>query len=63
MAATHRTTDNKATTYTLVVTFTVHLESNQDLRDRQGICDEAQSWLESVGATVHSTDVQKADPT
>jgi uncharacterized protein with GYD domain len=61
MAATLSTTDARTTTYTLLVTFTVHPESEPNLRDRQGIRDEARSWLESVGATVHRVKVRKAD--
>ena len=60
MAATLQTTDTR-TTYALLVIFTVHPESERHLRDQQGIRDEAQSWLESVGATVHGVNVRKAD--
>jgi hypothetical protein len=61
MAATLPTTDVKTTTYELVVIFTVHPTSDPNLRNRNGIRDEAQSWLESVGATVHRVNVRKAD--
>jgi hypothetical protein len=61
MAATLQTTDTRTTTYALLVIFTVHPESERHLRDQQGIRDEAQSWLESVGATVHGVNVREAD--
>ena len=61
MAWTPQTTDTRTTTYALLVIFTVHPNSEQNLRDQQGIRDEAQSWLESVGTTVHGVNVRKAD--
>ena len=41
--------------------FTVHPSSDRNLHDQQGIGDEAQSWLESVGVMVHDVNVRKAD--
>ena len=41
--------------------FTVHPSRERNLHDQQGIGDEAQSWLEGVGATVHGVNVRKAD--
>ena len=38
-----------------------HPSSERNLHDQQGIGDEAQSWLEGVGATVHGVNVRKAD--
>ena len=61
MAATLRTTDTRTTTYALLAIITVHPESEQALHDQQGIRDEAQSWLESVGVTVHGVNIRKAD--
>ena len=61
MASTPQTTDTRTTTYALLVIFTVHPESERHLRDQQGIRNEAQSWLESVGASVHGVNVRKAD--
>ena len=61
MAATLQTTDTSTTTYTMLVIFTVHPDSERNLHDQQDIRDEAQSWLESVGATVHGVNVRKAD--
>jgi hypothetical protein len=39
----------------------VHPSSERNLHDQQGIGDEAQSWLEGVGATVQGVNVRKAD--
>jgi hypothetical protein len=61
MAATPRTTDTTPTTYALLVIFTVHPDSERHLRAHRGIRDEAQSWLESVGASVHGVYVKKVD--
>lgn len=61
MAATIQTTDTRTTTYALLVIFTVHPESERNLHDQQGIRAEAQSWLESVGITVHGVNIRKAD--
>lgn len=61
MAATLITTDNATTTYTMLVIFTVHPDSDQNLHDQQAIRDEAQSWLESLDATVHGVNLRKAD--
>lgn len=52
---------HQTTTYALLVIFTVHPSSERNLHDQQGIGDEAQSWLEDVGATVHGVNVRKAD--
>jgi len=61
MATTLQTTDNKTTTYTMLVIFTVHPESDDQLQDQQTIRDEAQSWLESLDATVHGVNIRKAE--
>jgi hypothetical protein len=61
MASTLQTTDTRTTTYALLVIFTVHPDSERNLHDQQGIRAEAQSWLESVGTTVHGVNVRKAD--
>lgn len=62
MAATANTTDNKqATTYTMLVIFTVSPESHDNLQDQQAIRDEAASWLESLDAKVHGVSIRKAD--
>jgi hypothetical protein len=61
MAATLNTTDNATTTYTMLVIFTVHPDSDDNLHDLQAIRDEAQSWLESLDATVHGVNIRKAE--
>lgn len=61
MAATLNTADNATTTYTMLVIFTVHPDSDQNLHDQQAIRDEAQSWLESLDATVHGVNIRKAE--
>lgn len=61
MAATLTTTDNATTTYTMLVIFTVRSDSDQHLHDQQAIRDEAQSWLESLDATVHGVNIRKAE--
>ncbi len=61
MATTLQQTETKPTTYAMLVIFTVHQESDQSLQDRQAIRDEAQSWLESLGASVHGTCIRKTD--
>lgn len=61
MAATLDTTDNATTTYTMLVIFSVHPDSDDSLRDQQAISDEAQSWLESLDATVHGVNIRKAE--
>ena len=61
MAATLQTTETKPTTYTMLVIFTVHPESDQNLHDQQAIRDEAQSWLESLNATVHGVSIRKTE--
>lgn len=60
MAATPNTTDNAPTTYTMLVIFTVHPDSDDNLHDQQAIRDEAQSWLESLDATVHGVNIRKS---
>lgn len=61
MAATTQTTENGTTTYAMLVIFTVHPTSDQNLHDQQDIRDEAQSWLESLDATVHGVNIRKAE--
>ena len=61
MAATLNTTDNATTTYTMLVIFTVHPDSDDNLHDQQAIRGEAQSWLESLDATVHGVNIRKAE--
>lgn len=61
MAATLNTIDNATTTYTMLVIFTVHPDSDDTLHDQQAIRDEAQSWLESLDATVHGVNIRKAE--
>ena len=47
-------------TYVVEITFTVepHFEH---LQNEQAIRDEARSWFESLGATVHAVEVRAAD--
>lgn len=61
MAATLNTIDNATTTYTMLVIFTVHPDSDDTLHHQQAIRDEAQSWLESLDATVHGVNICKAE--
>ena len=61
MSAMLNTTDNATTTYALLVIFTVHPDGDQHLHDQQAIRDEAQSWLESLDATVHGVNIRKAE--
>ena len=61
MATTLQTTDTATTTYTMLVIFTVHPDSDQNLHDQQAIRDEARSWLESLDATVHGVNIRKAE--
>ena len=59
MAATLNTTNKATTTYALLVIFTVHPDGDQHLDDQQAIRDEAQSWLESLDATVQGVNIRK----
>ena len=59
--ATTATTPNQPVTYTLLVIFTVDPSTDEHLRDQQAIRDEAESWLESLDATVHGVNIRKAD--
>lgn len=61
MASTNTTTDNQPVTYAMLVIFTVHPESDQALHDQQTIRDEAQSWIESLDATVQGVCIRRAD--
>jgi hypothetical protein len=63
MATTETTTaDPKpATTYSLLVVFTLDARSEEHLPDQQAIRDEATSWLQSLDATVHGVNVRQAD--
>ena len=60
-ATTLHTTENKTTTYAMLVIFTVHPDSDENLQDQQAIRDEARSWIESLGANVEGVSVRKAD--
>lgn len=44
----------KATTCTLLVVFTVDENAHHNLRDQQAICNEAESWLESLDAKLRA---------
>jgi hypothetical protein len=61
LAATLNRSNNATTTYTMLVIFTVHPDSDHNLHDQQAIRDEAQSWLESLDATVHGVNIRKAE--
>jgi hypothetical protein len=62
MASTNNTTTGtQAVTYAMLVIFTVHPESDQALHDQQTIRDEAQSWIESLDATVQGVCIRRAD--
>ena len=63
MATTETTTaqPGQATTYSLLVVFTVNARSDEHLQDPQAIHDEATSWLESLDATVHGITVRDED--
>ena len=61
MALTATTTPNQPVTYTLLVIFTVDPRTGEHLQDEQSIRDEAESWLESLDATVHGVNIRKAD--
>lgn len=45
----------------VTVTFTTNRESDEHLRSEQAIRDEVRSWLEGLGATVHTVTVKAAD--
>jgi hypothetical protein len=63
MATTQTTTaiQNRPTTYTLLVVFTVDEQSHENLQDQQAIRNEAASWIESLAATVRGISIRKAD--
>lgn len=61
MATTLHTTENKTTTYAMLVIFTVHPESDEQLQDQQAIRDEARSWLESLDASVQGVCIRKTE--
>lgn len=62
MASINQTTEiNTPTTYAMLVIFTVDGNSHENLRDQQAMRDEARSWLEGVGATVHGVNIRPAD--
>jgi hypothetical protein len=52
---------NRPTTYTLLVVFTVDENSHENLQDQQAIRDEAASWIESLAARVRGVSVRRAD--
>lgn len=47
--------------YTITVTLTTHAQTDDHLRDEQGIRDEVQSWFEGLGATVRAVTVDKLE--
>lgn len=53
--------EDQATTYAMLVIFTVDAGSHENLQDQQRMRDEARSWLESLDATVEGVSVRKAD--
>lgn len=61
MATTLQNTETKTTTYTMLVIFTVHPDSEENLHDQQAIRDEARSWLESLDATVRGVSIRKSE--
>lgn len=63
MATTQTTTarSEEATTYLMLVVFTLDARIEEHLRDQQVLRDEATSWLQSLDATVHGVSVRKAD--
>jgi hypothetical protein len=61
MATTLQNAETKTTTYTMLVIFKVHPESDQNLHDQQAIRNEAQSRLESLGAPVHGVSIRKSE--
>ncbi len=61
MATTLQNAETRTTTYTMLVIFTVHPDSDPQLEDQQAIRDEARSWLESLDATVHGVSIRKSE--
>ncbi|MGE3336004.1 MAG: hypothetical protein AB7I36_20380 [Rhodospirillaceae bacterium] len=61
MAATLNTTETRTVTYAMLVIFTVPTGAAAQMQDTQVMRDEAQSWLESLDATVHGVNIRKAD--
>jgi len=61
MATTLNNADTKTVTYAMLVIFTVHPDSHENLQDQQAMRDEARSWLESLDATVCGVSVRKAE--
>jgi hypothetical protein len=63
MATTLQTITNpdRTTTYAMLVIFTVDANSHENLHDQKRMRDEAQSWLESLNASVKGVNVRKAD--
>ena len=61
MAMTATLTQDTPVTYALLVIFTVDPRADEHLRDQQATRDEAESWLASLDATVHSVDVRQVN--
>lgn len=63
MATTETTNahSSQATTYSLLVVFTVNPRTHEHLQDPQAIRDEATSWLQSLDATVSDVTVRNED--
>ena len=61
MATTATLTEDTPVTYALLVIFTVDPCVDMSLQDQQAIRDEAESWLESLDATVHRVVVRQAN--
>ena len=61
MATITTTAENTTTTYAMLVIFTVDHNSHENLHDQQAMRDEAQSWLESLDATVQGVCIRKTD--
>ncbi|MGE0041377.1 MAG: hypothetical protein AB7H88_21300 [Vicinamibacterales bacterium] len=54
-------TENRPTTCTLLIVFTVDEHSHENLHGQQAIRDEAASWIESLAARVSGVSVRRAD--
>lgn len=63
MATTQTTIDipDQTVTYALLIVFTLDARSAEHLQDQQVMRDEATSWLQSLGATVHGVNIRRAD--
>lgn len=61
MATTPNNTENKTTTYAMLVVFTVGPNSDDNLQDQLAIRGEVQSWLESLNAGVKGVCLRRAD--